>query len=119
MLTLVPSLPLFIALVVLPPHLLFVQPFDAAFTRRLSPTFVNVVVLSSDPLVARISKRLITRYLTAIVIYNFHYIIRRFAKLIAPLESLRAIISYLSQPYSLNLIACDMREHVAMGRKKN
>lgn len=39
-------------------------------------TFVNVVVLSSDPLVARISKRLITRHLTAVVIYNFHYIIR-------------------------------------------
>jgi len=42
-------------------------------------TFVNVVAFSSDLLVARISKCLITRYLTAVIIYNFHYIIRHFA----------------------------------------
>lgn len=58
-----------------------------SFRPPVFSTFVNVVVLSSDPLVACISKRLITRHLTAIVIYNFHYIIRRFVKLIAPLES--------------------------------
>lgn len=93
--------------------------FRCSFRPPAFSTFVNVVVLSSDSLVARISKRLIMRYLTAIVIYNFHYIIRRFVKLIAPLESLCAIISYPSQPYSLNVIGCEIREYVhVMERKK-
>lgn len=72
--TLVSCLPLFVTLVVLSPHFLLFHP-RCSFLSPAFSTFVNVAILSSDPIAVRISRRLITRYLSAVVIYNFRCII--------------------------------------------
>ena len=123
------SLSLFVALVVPSLSSSPRSTLRCSFRSPAFSTFVNVDVLSSDPLVACISKRLITRYLTTVVIYKFHCIIRRFAKLIAPLKSWSRfdvcisypIISYILHSFIVNFVEFNTRlwyEWTCRGEKK-